>query len=283
MSAVKNTRMENAMKSERRHELQENDLSERVEHLSERLRPYVTPILTVAIGSLTLVLIGLFVSARWEATRSESWDTCLSALVTGDQEGFREVILRYPDTPAAQWAELILADRTLSEATDLLFTKLNPANDVARERLEQAAAAYADVLSQRPTGMVAERATMGLAKARESLGDFDQARRGYEAVANEFPSSPMAQMAAEHAEDLGRDKTKAFYTWFAEQRAANAVQEESATPKDSQPGENQPGENQPGDSERSASPLENKDTQENTPAEENNADITAQPESASEE
>ncbi len=270
--------MENAMKSERRHELQENDLSERVEHLSERLRPYVTPILTVAIGSLTLVLIGLFVSARWEATRSESWDTCLSALVTGDQEGFREVILRYPDTPAAQWAELILADRTLSEATDLLFTKLNPANDVARERLEQAAAAYADVLSQRPTGMVAERATMGLAKARESLGDLDQARRGYEAVANEFPSSPMAQMAAEHAEDLGRDKTKAFYTWFAEQRAANAVQEESATPKDSQPGENQPG-----DSERSASPLENKDTQENTPAEENNADVTAQPESASEE
>lgn len=93
----------------------------------------------------------------------------------------------------------------------------------------------------------------------------------------------MAQMAAEHAEDLGRDKTKAFYTWFAEQRAANAVQEESATPKDSQPGENQPGENQPGDSERSASPLENKDTQENTPAEENNADVTAQPESASEE
>ena len=53
-----------------------------------------------------------------------------------------------------------------------------------------AAAAYADVLSQRPTGMVAERATMGLAKARESLGDLEQARRGYEAVANEYPLSP---------------------------------------------------------------------------------------------
>ena len=73
MSAVKNTRMENAMKSERRHELQENDLSERVENLSDRLRPYVTPILSVAIGGLILVLLGLFVSARWEATRSESW------------------------------------------------------------------------------------------------------------------------------------------------------------------------------------------------------------------
>jgi len=149
--------MEYEMKSERRHELRENDLADSVEQLSERLRPYVTPILSVAIGAIVLVLISLFVSSRWEATRSESWDTCLAALVTGDPEGFREVILRYPGTPAAQWAELILAERNLSEATDLLFAKMDPANDVARERLQTAAAAYADVLSQRPPDMVAER------------------------------------------------------------------------------------------------------------------------------
>ena len=83
----------------------------------------------------------------------------------------------------------------------------------------------------------------------------------------------MAQMAAEHAEDLGRDKTKAFYTWFAEQRVANAVQEESAAPKDSQPGESQ----------QSANPLKNEDTQEKTTPKENKADVTVQPESASEE
>ena len=74
------------MKSERRHELRENELADSVEQLSERLRPYVTPILSIAIGALVLVLVGLFVSSRWEASRSESWDTCLSALVTGDQK-----------------------------------------------------------------------------------------------------------------------------------------------------------------------------------------------------
>ena len=106
--------MENAMKSERRHELQENDLSERAgtsfrssapvrDADSFRCDRWPYPRFTRAFR----------VSARWEATRSESWDTCLAALVTGDPEGFREVILRYPDTPAAQWAELILADRTL--------------------------------------------------------------------------------------------------------------------------------------------------------------------------
>lgn len=224
--------MEYEMKSERRHELRENDLADSVEQLSERLRPYVTLILSVAIGALVLVLISLFVSSRWEATRSESWDTCLAALVTGDPEGFREVILRYPGTPAAQWAELILAERNLSEATDLLFAKMDPANDVARERLQTAAAAYADVLSQRPPDMVAERATMGLAKARESLGELDQARRGYEAVADEYPSSPMANLATEHADDLARDTTKAFYNWFAEQRRANVVTEEASASKE---------------------------------------------------
>jgi hypothetical protein len=132
--------------------------------------------------------------------------------------------------------------------------------------------------------MVAERATMGLAKARESLGDLDQARRGYEAVANEFPSSPMAQMAAEHAEDLSRNKTKAFYTWFADQRAANAIQEESAAPSDGQTGDGQTGDGQTGDAgQQSTTPQKTEDTQDETPAKENKAVATGQPESASEE
>jgi hypothetical protein len=266
--------MEYEMKSERRHELRENDLADSVEQLSERLRPYVTPILSVAIGALVLVLVGLFVSSRWEATRSESWDTCLAALVTGDQEGFREVILRYPGTPAAQWSELILADRNLSEATDLLFAKMDPANDVARERLERAAAAYADVLSQRPTGMVAERATMGLAKARESLGDLEQARRGYEAVANEYPSSPMANLATEHADDLAQDKTKAFYNWFAEQRLANAATQDPSTSKEDASSNAE---------QQSIEPANKKESTDKKSTKKKEVDPSSTPESASEE
>ena len=266
--------MEYEMKSERRHELRENDLADSVEQLSERLRPYVTPILSVAIGALVLVLVGLFVSSRWEATRSESWDTCLAALVTGDQEGFREVILRYPGTPAAQWSELILADRNLSEATDLLFAKMDPANDVARERLEMAAAAYADVLSQRPTGMVAERATMGLAKARESLGDLEQARRGYEAVANEYPSSPMANLATEHADDLAQDKTKEFYNWFAEQRLTNVATEEPSTSKEDASSNTE---------QQSVEPVNKKESTDKKSTKKKEVDYLSTPESASEE
>ena len=234
------------MKSERRHELAENDLADSVENLVERMRPYLATILIVSIGSLLSVFLGLFVSAGWEASRAESWDACLGALASGDENGFREVILRYPDSPAAQWAELVLADRTLSEATDLLFAKLDPANDVARQRLEDAAASYAAVLAQRPVVMVAERATLGLAKARESLGELDEARLGYEALSREYGESPMAGLAAAHAADLARDDTKSFYTWFAEARVAAA--EKSA--------EEKPAENTTGDSSAATEPVE---------------------------
>ena len=220
------------MKSEQRHELAENDLAESVEHLAERMRPYLPTILIAAIGSLLAVFLSLFISAGWEASRAESWDACLGALASGDENAFREVILRYPDSPAAQWAELVLADRNLSEATDLLFAPLDPANDVARQRLEDAAASYAGILAQRTTGMVAERATLGLAKARESLGELDEARRGYEALAQEYGESPMAKLAVAHAADLARGDTKAFYNWFAEARAAAAQAAAEETPEE---------------------------------------------------
>ena len=217
------------MNSERRHELHDNDLAESVEQLAERARPYLPTILFAAIGGLVAVILGVFVSSGWEASRAESWDACLAALTSGDENGFREVIIRYAGTPAAQWAELVLADRNLSEATDLLFAPLDPANDVARQRLEDAADTYAAILAERPSGMVAERATLGLAKARESLGQLEEARRGYDALASEYANSPLASLAAAHAADLTRDDTQAFYAWFAEQRQKAAVKPEPAS------------------------------------------------------
>ena len=220
---MESTPREHDMKSERRHELAENDLADSVENLAERVRPYVATILTAAIGGLVAVIVGLFVSSRWEASRAESWDACLAALTTGNEDAFREVLIRYPATPAAQWAELVLADRAVSEATSLLFQKLDPANDIARQRLEQAVAAYQGLLAEQPTGMIAERATFGLAKARECLGELDEARRGYETLAKEYADSPMADLAAARATELARADTKQFYDWFFEQRAAAAV------------------------------------------------------------
>ena len=64
--------------------------------------------------------------------------------------------------------------------------------------------------------MVAERATMGWQKL-EKASRADQARRGYEAVANEYPSSPMAILLQSMRMILLKIN-KSILNWFAEQR-----------------------------------------------------------------
>jgi hypothetical protein len=83
-----------------------------------------------------------------------------------------------------------------------------------RSRLQAAADTYAAVMSQRPEALAAERATFGLARAREALGELEAARRGYETLVKEYPNSPLRSLAETHAAALGRPATVAWYDWF---------------------------------------------------------------------
>ncbi len=208
------------MKAEERHELAENDLAEGLETMLERYTPHLATGLVVAIAGLVGVIAWQVIAGQWQAGRAQSWDGCLAALASGDEEVFRDVIRRHPQSRAALWAELVLADRAISQGTDLLFTKVTGETDRARELIGRAADSYLAILATGPGGMVGERATLGLAKARESLGEFAEARRGYETLATEFASSPMASLAARHARNLDQEATSAWYDWFSAQRVA---------------------------------------------------------------
>lgn len=212
--------VEHGMKAEERHELAENDLAEGLETMFERYRPHLATGLVVAIAGLVGVIAWQVIAGQWQAGRAQSWDGCLAALASGDEEVFRDVIRRHPQSRAALWAELVLADRAISQGTDLLFTKVTGETDRARELIGRAADSYLAILAAGPGGMVGERATLGLAKARESLGEFAEARRGYETLSTEFSSSPLASLAARHARSLDQEATSAWYDWFSAQRVA---------------------------------------------------------------
>ena len=70
------------------------------------------------------------------------------------------------------------------------------------------------MLAEGPNGLLAERARFGLAKAQESLGQLDEAQAGYASVARDFPESPLAAVATEHADGLASESTKVWYDWF---------------------------------------------------------------------
>lgn len=194
----------------------DNRLAEQATQIIERLQPHAKTIV-VALGGVALALLAwMLISNQMEEGKARSWESFLSALSSDGQpalvESLDDLIRRHPDTTAARWAELILADLAVSEGTDLLFTD----RQRGLQRLQSAVTAYSAVLASRPRGMLASRATFGLAKARESLGQIDEARRGYEAVA-EQSAAGLSRLAKDRAEALGRGATKEWYDWFAAQ------------------------------------------------------------------
>ena len=195
-------------------EVGDNDLAEATLKIVDRIRPYFGTILAGLAAALAAFVVYGMVSSQAEATRTQSWDACLAAISSGDVDSFNEVVRRYPGTDAARWAELLMADAAASEGTQLLFID----RQRAEGRLQAAVEAYSSLMAGRPQGLLGERVVFGLAKARESLGQLAEARRGYEAVAAEFPADALAQIAAGRAAELGRESTRQWYDWFGAQK-----------------------------------------------------------------
>lgn len=212
-------------------EIEGNALAEKTLEIVDRLRPYTNAILLACGGAVLALAAWVLTSAQTAATKSQSWDAFLAGLSGGDPQAFDEVVRRYPGTPAAEWSRLVMADMALIDGTELLFVN----KDQAPPRLQAAADLYASILATRPGGMLAERATFGLAKARESLGQLDEARRGYAAVAAEFSGGALAGLAREHAAMVEREATRQWYDWFAAQKIAPPAPKPAAEEKPAEP------------------------------------------------
>ena len=225
------------MQSDRRHELETNALADSVAALADRLRPHlgslglVVALVVIALGAWNIV------ESRRVAAREESWDACSAAINGGQPAAVEEAVARYAGSPAAQWARLILADAALEQGVQALVT--NRAQ--GEERLRAAETAYAAVLASAPLEAVAERATFGLAKARESLGRLDEARPGYEVIVREHPSSPLRPLAEERVAALGRAATRQWYDWLASQKPAPPTNDAAPATPSSPAGAAEPG------------------------------------------
>ena len=206
-------------------ELGDNDLADATLAIIDRVRPYFSTILAGLAAALAACVAMAVVSSQSETARTQSWEACLSAMSTGDVESFTDVVRRYPGTDAARWAELMMADAAVAQGSELLFI------DRARAegRLQAAVEAYSALIAGKPQGLLGERAVFGLAKARDSLGELAEASRGYQAVAAEFPTDALAQVAAGRVAELGRESTRQWYDWFGAQKISPPAPATNAT------------------------------------------------------
>lgn len=224
-------------------EIEDNDLANGTRAVVERIRPHLGTILLVVLVAFAAAAVWTLIRAQQAAQRTAAWDECLAALSEGDMGRLQDVVARYGGSAASQWAELVLADAALADGNRLVASD----RDLGLRRLEEAAGRYTSVNSQGPKDLAAQRAILGLARTRESLGDLDEARRGYQALVDEHPDSAFRGLAEERIAALSRAGTERWYKWFqsrpavaapaagvtAEPAAESPPADEPATPRES--------------------------------------------------
>lgn len=198
-------------------ELEGNALADGIGSAIDAIRPHLRAIALGAVGLVLAAVAWMFMQQQRAAVEARSWDDYLRAVSPVDPAALAEVVTAHPGTAAAAWARLWQAEISLDEGAQLLFV------DKARAttKLQDAATLYGDVLAGRPSGLLAERATFGLAKANEGLGKIDEAVAGYQAVVNEHPAGLLAEPGRQRIAALEGSAAREWYGWFASQRLAS--------------------------------------------------------------
>lgn len=206
------------MKTKRRHELETNQLADWLGAMMERLRPRANLILTGAVILLIALLAASFLMRRSRSRSQAAW-TALATAATPTE--LAAVSDDYPGTPAGNWAMLRSADVEFAMGMQQLLRN----REQALVSLRAAERSYERLAAGSPESpLVDERASMGLAKTLEALGEVERAKEAYQAVLDRFPNGLFATEAGKRIEDLKDPKIAEFYAWLEEQGSETASQ-----------------------------------------------------------
>ncbi|MGO9111107.1 MAG: hypothetical protein ACLP9L_17935 [Thermoguttaceae bacterium] len=210
------------MKSERRHELQHNDLAEWILKTYGQIVPYKNTILGVGL-LLIVVLIGM---SLWHshsvAEAGEAWSSLgipVFQPVFADERTInflQHSTQTYPGTSAAQWAQVFTGDTFLMVGTNKILTE----KKVGIDYLTQARDFYAEALKTLTIPGAQEQAMFGKARAIESLSQrkaqIDEAITAYKELNERFPHGMFKAIADQRMEQLQKKETLRFYEALAQ-------------------------------------------------------------------
>ncbi len=199
------------MKSERRHELEHNELADWLGGSVETVKPYANVIFGVLLAVLIVVVGGTWWARQSQSQQTESWDAFYTALTSNNPVDLATMAEDYPQSKAADWARVVAADMHLNAGCNQLFTNRADANI----ELDKAVEFFEEVLDKSQQRVLLDRATYGLARTREAMGELDEAKVLYEKVTQNWSKGPFAEIAANRLKDLEQTGTLAFYDRFA--------------------------------------------------------------------
>jgi tetratricopeptide (TPR) repeat protein len=214
------------MKTDRRHELQTNELADSLARAIERLKPYGRAIAGALLGIVVLIALWFYMDSQAKASLEAGWDEFYEAEGNPNPQKLLEVIDHNPlGTPVGDWARVALGDRYLTGGVDQLFANKAEATNLLTKAVDQ----YNAVLGVAKDPFLKQKALFGVARAYESLGQLDQARGKYQELAA-WPNGAYTAMAKQRLDDLNKPETKEWYAWFAQQEARPPAMQGPGTP-----------------------------------------------------
>ncbi len=224
------------MKSERRHELQQNELADRLTHTIEWCKTNGQLILGGLIGVAIIGIgIGYFTSLSRKGNQTR-WNAYYEAQSKNDRDeivkSLEEVSTdaKYKDSPTGNWALLSAANMLLDSGMGAVYS--NPTK--AKEDLDKAIVHYNVLLDPErknsPSELIEREATFGLAQAYEGTNQFIEVRdegekdephfenaiKQYEKVA-EWEDSAMANTSADRVSYLRDPSIQKWARWYVKE------------------------------------------------------------------
>ena len=198
------------MKSERRHDLETNQLALQVQDVLDRAKPYASQIALVVVGIIALAYIGSMWGSANSSTEQSAWDEFTLASYSTDPELNSMKILaendEYAGTSVPEWAFVAWCDRQILLASQSYLTD----RATTTKRLDQVLPIYQALDQDSDNSQIQDRARFGVAQVLEMQGKVDEARTAYARVKGD-----LSALAADRAEQLKSPEVQASCNWLA--------------------------------------------------------------------
>ncbi|QDU76264.1 hypothetical protein Pan97_33100 [Bremerella volcania] len=239
------------MKSERRHEIQENSLAHFLEGIVEQAKPHATMIGGVALALLLGFVGYVILNTDSGVVKNEEWSAVYSTLDqsfrVGEDDVKRQEVAQefatlstdFGTSRPALWAEYFYGQQNLTQASDLAFS--DPQSATAD--IERALKSFQKVYDSADLPVLKVKALWGMAEAYElqaTKESLAKAKSNYEEVMVIWPDTNTSLLAEERIKRLDNQGVDGFYAWYRDQdfvaRAAEVERENRAPLEGGLPG-----------------------------------------------
>lgn len=196
------------MKSAHRHELQTNELAQKLEIALDRVRPYVSTIVGTIVALAIAFLIWTYVSRSSASEETNAWNAFNEAIGAAppNLDDLHTSAAEFPGTKMQELADIAWAEGQVYFAAQNYLYNRRQADEALRRATDTLQAIMQSTNDQR----LQNRARIGMARVYEMRNDLAKARDEYKKVTGGYKD-----YAEKQVERLARPEAVATYDWLA--------------------------------------------------------------------